>query len=116
MKFAPQHAGWWLAIALVLPQSIRAAQNLHLLGFVDRLCPNEPYCFEFLVKADFIAQVGERIRVRFDVTTTIYDPENYELSFEQHNIVAGSHLRMLIDADSNSQPGDYRASIIWIGD
>ena len=116
MKFAPQRAGWWLTLALALAPSLRAAQNIHLLGFVDKPCPAEPYCFELLVKADFVAQVGERIRVRFDASTTIYDPENYELSLEQHNIVAGSHLRMLIEMDASGPPGNYRASIIWIGD
>jgi len=30
--------------------------------------------------------------------------------------VAGSHLRMLIEADANGLPGEYRATFIWIGD
>jgi hypothetical protein len=116
MTFAPQHAAWWFALAIALAPSLRAAQSVHLLGFVDKPCPTEPYCFELLVKADFVAELGERIMVRFDENTTIYNPENYQLTLEQHDIVAGSHLRMLIEADSNSQPGDYRASVIWIGD
>ena len=116
MILSPQRAGWWLAIALALSPSLHAAETVHLLGFVERLCPDEPYCFELLVKPDFVAQVGERIRVRFDASTAIYNPENYQLTLEQHNIVAGSHLRMLVEADSNSQPGNYRASLIWIGD
>ena len=103
-------------MALVLSPSLRAAESVHLLGFVDQLYPGEPYCFELLVEPDFVAQVGERITVRFNESTTIYDPENYQLTLAQHNIVARSHLRMLIQADSNSQPGDYRASFIWIGD
>ena len=106
----------WLALALLLSPSLRAAETVHLLGFVDKPCPGEPYCFELLVKPDFVAQVGGRIRVRFDERTSVYHPENYQLTLEQHDIVAGSHLRMLIEADSNSQPGDYRASFIWIGD
>ena len=116
MKFAPQHAAWWFALMVAMATSLRAAQSVHLLGFVDKPCPGEPYCFELLVKPDFVAQVGERIRVRFDENTTIYNPENYQLTLEQHNIEAGAHLRMLIEADSNAQPGDYRASFIWIGD
>ena len=116
MKFAPQHAAWWFALALALAPSLRAAQSVHLLGFVDKPCPAEPYCFELLVKADYVAQVGERIRFRFDVNTTIYDPENYQLTHEQHNIVAGSHLRLLIEMDAAGPPGNYHASFIWIGD
>jgi hypothetical protein len=116
MILALQRAAWWLAVTFALSPSLCAAETAHLLGFVEGLCPGEPLCFELRVKADFVTQVGERIRVRFDATTNIYDPENYELTLEQHNIVAGSHLRMLVESDSNSQPGDYRASLIWIGD
>jgi len=103
-------------MALGLAPSLRAAQSVHLLGFVDKPCPGEPYCFELLVKPDFAAQVGARIRVRFDASTVIYDPENYQLTLEQHNIVAGSHLRLMIESTSNNQPGDYHSSFIWIGD
>jgi hypothetical protein len=116
MKFTPLHAAWWFVMTLVLSPSLRAAETVHLLGFVDKPCPGEPYCFELLVKADFVAELGERIRVRFDESTSVYNPENYQLTLEQHNIEAGAHLRMLIEADSNAQPGDYRASFIWIGD
>ena len=105
----------WLALALVLSPSLRAAETVHLLGFVDKLCPEEPYCFTLLVEADFVGQVGgEQIEVRFDATTNIYDPENYELTLEQQNIIPGSHLRMLIE--SAATPGIYRATFIWIGD
>jgi hypothetical protein len=114
MVLASHRAGWWLALALVLSPSLRAAETVHLLGFVDRLCPEEPYCFELLVEPDFVGQVGEQIEVRFDATTRIYDPENYELDLEQQNIVPGSHLRMLIE--SAATPGIYRATFIWIGD
>lgn len=107
---------WWLVMGLILSPSLRAAETVHLLGFVDRLCPEESYCFTLLVEADFVGQVGERIEVRFDATTHIYDPENYELTLEQQNIVAGSHLRMLIEMDAAGPPGAYRATFIWIGD
>jgi len=114
MTLASHRAGWWLALALVLAPSLRAAETVHLLGFVDRLCPGEHYCFTLLVEADFVDEVGEHIEVRFDATTNIYDPENYELTLEQQNIVPGSHLRMLIE--SAATPGIYRATFIWIGD
>ena len=116
MILASHRAGWWLALALLLLPSLRAAETVHLLGFVDKLCPEEAYCFTLLVEPDFVAQVGQRIRVRFDATTNIYDPENYELTLEQQNIVPGSHLRMLMEADATGQPGEYRATFIWIGD
>ena len=106
----------WIAVTLALSPSLRAAQTIHLLGFVDKLCPTEPYCFDLLVEPDFVALAGERIKVRFSAITNIYDPENYELNLEQQNIVAGSHLRMLIETDADKQSGEYRASYIWIGD
>ncbi len=107
---------WWLAVMLALSPSLRAAPVVHLLGFVDKLCPTEAYCFDLLVEPDFVSQVGERIKVRFSAITNIYDPENYELNLEQQNIVAGSHLRMLIKTGADEQSGEYRASYIWIGD
>ena len=116
MVLAPRRPCLWLALALLLSSSLRAAETVHLLGFVDKLCPDEPHCFELLVEPDFVAHVGERIKVRFDATTNIYDPENYELTLEQQNIVAGSHLRMLIETDASKPPGEYRATFIWIGD
>jgi hypothetical protein len=117
MKQPSRHHGcFWLAILLALPLSTRAADTLHLLGFVKRLCPDEPYCFELRVEPGYIAQAGEQIRVRFNGETSIYDPENYELSLQQQNIIPGSHLRMLIAAEQNIGPDDYRASHIWIGD
>ncbi len=93
-----------------------AAKTVHLLGFVDKLCPDEPHCFELSVKPAFVAEVGARIEVHFTAATRIYDPENYELTLEQQNIVPGSHLRMLIEADPDGGPGKYQASFIWIGD
>jgi hypothetical protein len=69
-----------------------------------------------LVEPDFVVQVGGCIKVRFSAATNIYDPENYELNLEQQNIVAGSHLRMLIEGNTDGQPGEYRTTFIWIGD
>ena len=80
------------------------------------MCPQEPDCFELLVKPEFIALTGERITVRFTASTRLYDPENYELTMQQQNIVAGSHLRLLLEADTNGLPGTYHATFIWIGD
>ena len=116
MVLASYRPSWWLALALLLSSSLRAAETVHLLGFVDQLCPEEPYCFELLVEPDFVTQVGQHVRVRFDATTNIYDPENYELTLEQQNIIPGSHLRMLIEMDASRPRGDYRATFIWIGD
>ena len=116
MLLALHRPWWWIAVTLFLSPSLHAAESVHLLGFVDNLCPQEPYCFELQVEPDFVAQVGERIKVRFTATTSIYDPENYELTLKQQNIVAGSHLRMLIEGDANEHPGEYRATFIWIGD
>ena len=117
MKLRPRHPGcFWLAMVLALPLTARATDTLHLLGFVESLCDDEPYCFELRVEPEYVAQAGERITVRFAATTNIYDPENYELTLEQQNIVPGSHLRLLIAPDQNDSPGEYRASFIWIGD
>ena len=105
-----------LAVALAFSSPLVAAKTVHLLGFVGELCPDEPHCFELTVKPEFVAEVGARIKVRFTSATRIYDPENYELTLEQQNIVPGSHLRMLIEADPNRGPGEHQASFIWIGD
>jgi len=111
------HRYWLsLAIALVLSTPLAAAKTVHLLGFVDKLCVEEPHCFELMVKPEFVAEVGAHIKVRFTSATRIYDPENYELTLEQQNIVPGSHLRMLIEVDPNGEPGEHQASFIWIGD
>ena len=115
MNRLPRHFVW-VCLVLMLPSTTRAADTLHLLGFVERLCANEPYCFELRVEPGYIALAGERIKVRFSGETSIYDPENYELSLQQQNIVPGSHLRMLIATEQDTNPGEYRASHIWIGD
>jgi len=116
MRLVLRYPWLWLAATLVLSPPLRAAPVVHLLGFVDKLCPAEAYCFDLLVEPGFVAQVGKRIKVRFSATTNIFDPENYELSLAQQNIVAGSHLRMLIEMEANGLPGEYRATYIWIGD
>jgi hypothetical protein len=115
MNRLPRHLAC-CCLVLMLPLTTRAADTLHLLGFVERLCANETYCFELRVEPAFIVLAGEQIRVRFNGETSIYDPENYELSLQQQNIIPGSHLRMLISAEQNIGPDDYRASHIWIGD
>jgi hypothetical protein len=112
-----KHAGSWLALALAISTSApSAAESLHLLGFVKSLCVNETYCFELRVKPEFIEQAGEYLKVRFDTGTRIFDPENYELTLEQQNIVAGSHLRLLLEGEASAEVNGYRAAFIWIGD
>jgi hypothetical protein len=74
------------------------------------------YCFELLVKPAFHAISAAKIKVRFGADTRIFDPENYQLTLQQQNIVPGSHLRMLIEPDDGGEANAYRASFIWIGD
>jgi hypothetical protein len=106
-----------LACGLVFGSvSLHAANSVHLLGFVETLCTGDPYCFELLVKPEFHAVSPAKIKVRFDTDTRIFDPENYQLTLLQQNIVPGSHLRMLIEADDDGEANSYRASFIWIGD
>jgi len=101
---------------VISPALFGATSPVHLLGFVDQFCPDEPYCFDLRVKPEFTALVGDRIRVRFANANRIYNPENYELTLAQQNIVPGSHLRMLIERDANGELDEYQASYIWIGD
>jgi hypothetical protein len=96
--------------------NIHAAQSIHLLGFVDTLCTDDPHCFVLMVKPEFHAVSPARIKVRFGAETRIFDPENYQLTLLQQIIVPGSHLRMLIEADDGGEANTYRASFIWIGD
>ena len=96
--------------------SLHAAQSIHLLGFVETLCTDDPHCFVLMVKPEFHAISPARIKVRFGADTRIFDPENYPLTLLQQNIVAGSHLRMLIATDDGGEANAYRASFIWIGD
>ncbi len=93
-----------------------ALEQVHLLGFVEQLCPHEPYCFELRVEEDSMTMAGRRIRVRFAGVTTIFDPENYELSLQASNIIPGSHLRLLLAPDPQATADDYIALFIWIGD
>jgi hypothetical protein len=68
------------------------------------------------IESEYVALVGERITVRYDRDTKIFDPENYELTLEQSNIIEGSHLRLLLNPDSERTEHDHRALFIWIGD
>ena len=103
-----------------LTYPLQAAPSVHLLGFVDTLCADEPHCFELLVKPEYQSQLGQRIKVHFSADTRIFDPENYELTLLQQNIVPGSHRRLLLEPevgnDASDKSGAYRASFIWIGD
>jgi hypothetical protein len=96
--------------------SLHAAPSIHLLGFVETLCTDDPHCFVLMVKPEFHAVSPAKIKVRFGANTRIFDPENYQLTLLQQNIVPGSHLRMLIEADDGDEANAYRASFIWIGD
>ena len=107
---------WGVWLLLALPMLAPGADTLHLLGFVERLCAGEPYCFELRVKPAFVEQAGESITVRYAAVNNIYDPENYELTLAQQNIVPGSHLRLQLSADKTREAGSYQASVIWIGD
>ncbi|MCP4470217.1 MAG: hypothetical protein GY815_05960 [Gammaproteobacteria bacterium] len=112
----PGHRGS-LAILLAFVASVSgAAQPTHLLGFVDTFCSDELYCFELRVKPEFRGALGKRIKVRFGSKTRIFDPENYELTLAQQDIVPGSHLRLLVDCETGSDALTYRASYIWVGD
>ncbi len=107
-----------LVVLLILAPAAtsRAAESLHLLGFVERLCDGETHCFDLRVKAEFHAAAGAQVRVRFAGATAIFDPENYELTLAQQNIVAGSHLRLIIEPDPAKGENNYQARFIWIGD
>ena len=113
-----------ICLLVTAANPLSAAPSVHLLGFVDTLCDGEPHCFELLVKPEYQDQLGQpikmRIKVRFNAHTQIFDPENYELTLLQQNIVPGSHLRLLIEQQVENQAVDssttYRASFIWIGD
>ena len=93
-----------------------AAEPVHLLGFVEHLCPDRPYCIELRVEPEYIAGVGEQITVHFGEDSTIFDPENYQLTLPQSNIIPGSHLRLLLIREPAVTDIVYRAKFIWIGD
>jgi hypothetical protein len=107
---------FWVGVFAGTPVTGVAAEQVHLLGFVEQLCADEPYCFELRPEADYIALAGSKITVRFKQVATIFDPENYELTLEQSNIIPGSHLRLLLTPDPGGAERDYRANYIWIGD
>jgi len=106
----------WIGLMAVFPVSGLAVESVHLLGSVENLCPDEPYCFNLRVEAEYLALADELISVRFKNVTSIFDPENYELTLERSNIIPGSHLRLLLVPDLNGSKSAYQASYIWIGD
>lgn len=60
--------------------------------------------------------LGERVVVRYDRATAIFDPENYERSLERSGIGAGSHLHVIVAPDPVHPAGHYRVPSIWKGD
>ena len=100
----------------VFPVTSLAVESVHLLGSVENLCPDEPYCFNLRVETEYLALADEMINVRFKNVTTIFDPENYELTLERSNIIPGSHLRLLLVPDPGGAKNVYQANYIWIGD
>lgn len=112
----PSHFILLLVLISGVSPATLALQQVHLLGFVEQLCAHETYCLELRVEKDYAAVTGSRITVRFAGVTTIFDPENYELSLPQSNIIPGSHLRLLLESDPQGAEGDYIARFIWIGD
>jgi hypothetical protein len=106
----------WVGILAVFPVTSLAVESVLLLGSVENLCPDEPYCFNLRVEAEYLALADEMIKVRFKNVTTIFDPENYELTLERSNIIPGSHLRLLLVPGANGSKSAYQASYIWIGD
>lgn len=100
----------------VFSVSSRAVESVHLIGSVESLCPEVPYCFNLRVEAEYLALADDMISVRFKNVTTIFDPENYELALDRSNIIPGSHLRLLLVPDPGGAKSVYQASYIWIGD
>ena len=93
-----------------------ASPSVHLIGFVESLCVGETNCFELRVEKEYLNLTAHRIVVRYDEASSIYDPENYELTLQQSNIVEGSHLRLLLVPDTGRNDHNYNAQFIWIGD
>ena len=93
-----------------------ASASVHLLGFVESLCIGETNCFELRVEKEYLDFAAHRILVRYNEASKIYDPENYELSLQQSNIIEGSHLRLLLVLDPDRLDHSYNAQFIWIGD
>jgi hypothetical protein len=111
-----RHIFAYLFLFATSPALTAATEQVHLLGFVEQLCPDRPYCFDLRVEPEYIAIAGERINVRYESVTTIFDPENYELTLQQSNIIPGSHLRLLMTHDPDWPGRGYQANYIWIGD
>ena len=113
-----QHSCCLLLIGTLvgIPLAPAASSSVHLLGFVASLCSGETNCFELRVEKEYIDLAAERIVVRYDETSNIYDPENYELTLQQSNIIEGSHLRLLLIPDTTRSEDNYDALFIWIGD
>lgn len=107
---------FWIAFSVSNPALTSASEQVHLLGFVEQLCPDRPYCFKLRVEPEYIPNASARINVKYENATTIFDPENYELTLAQSNIIPGSHLRLLLTLNADKAEGDYRAVYIWIGD
>ncbi len=105
-----------VGILLGISSLSTASTSVHLLGFVESLCADEAYCFELRVEQEYLDLAASRIIVRFDRNSKIYDPENYELTLQQSNIIEGSHLRLLLFADDDGPESNYHAQFIWIGD
>ncbi len=91
---------------------VRAVGSVHLLGFVDRLCVDRPRCFIFRVETIYSGEVNEPVKVLYDESSQIFDPENYRVTVLQSNIVVGSHLRLIMESTTE----DYYAGFIWVGD
>jgi hypothetical protein len=111
-----RHIFAYLFLLAASPALTAAPEQVHLLGFVEQLCPDRLYCFELRVEPEYVATVGERIKVHYETVTTIFDPENYELTLLQSNIIPGSHLRLLMTPDPDWLDRGYQANYIWIGD
>ncbi len=103
-------------LLLASADGLHASERLHVIGLVDRMCPGESHCFELDVKPEYREIAGRSLRVRFGQAEQIYDPENYRLTLAQQDIGPGSHLRVLLERDSNRGENAYRAIVIWIGD
>ena len=111
-----RHIFAYLFLLAASPALTAAPEQVHLLGFVEQLCTEQPYCFELRVEPEYVATVGEHIKVQYQAVTTIFDPENFELTLQQSNIIPGSHLRLLMTPDTDWSDRGYRATYIWIGD
>lgn len=69
-------------------------------------------CFEFRTEKVYSGKAKEFSRVYYDKNSRIYDPENYEVTPAQSNIVRGSHLRIMMQPAADG----YYAEFIWVGD